>query len=118
MKFATQYVPNKIIPEKNSGKSFVENVGYISAEKRISNLMLAGQRLRDYRNDQFDFPDEKSIDDNFTDPTRSKNFDMADATQLSYQTERNIINSKKAVDMALKSSQDAQKAQDELKKPE
>jgi len=114
MKFATQYSPNKILPEKNSGKSLVESVGYIPAQKRIENLMTAGQRLKDYRNEQFDFPDEKSIDHDFTDPTRSKNFDMADATQLSYQTERNIINSKKAVDMALKSSQAAEKAQDEL----
>jgi len=84
MKFATQYTPNKNIPEKNSGKKMIEKIGYIPAQKRIENLLLAGQRLKDFRDSQFDFPDEKSIDHDFFDPTRAKNFDLADASQMQY----------------------------------
>ena len=68
------------IPEKNSGEILIEKAGYISAEKRITNLMLAGQRLVESRKAQYDFPDGK-IDETFSDPTRRKGYDPADATQ-------------------------------------
>lgn len=71
----------RAVPEKNSGKTLVETAGYISAQKRIENMILAGQHLVDFRKSQFDFPDKDSINDDFYDPTRSKNYDMADASQ-------------------------------------
>lgn len=67
-------------PEKNSGKSIVESAGYIPAQKRIENMILAGQRLVDSRKEQYDFDGE--VDEDYTDPSRSPNFDMADASMM------------------------------------
>jgi hypothetical protein len=81
MEFATKYVRSKDTPEVNSGEKLVETAGYLPAEKRITNIMLAGQRLSDYRKATFDFPDG-NIDEDFYDPTRDKNFDIVDAQNL------------------------------------
>lgn len=120
MQFQTQYTHKSSPPENNSGKTLVERAGYISAQKRIENMILAGQRLVDYRKSQFDFEGDK-IDFDFDDPTRNPNFDMADASQLKYQAEANlaanrIARAKKAeLDKeALKASQTAQEAQNKL----
>lgn len=74
-------------PEKNPGKSIVETAGYIPAKNRIENMILAGQRLVDYRKSQFDFEDHDKIDETFSDPTRRPNYDLADATQDNYRLE-------------------------------
>lgn len=76
-------------PEVNSGKTLVEKAGYLSAQKRIENMILAGQRLVDYRKAQYDFP-EGEIKEDFEDPTRAKNFDLAEATQLQLRTEASL----------------------------
>lgn len=91
MNFSTPYQEKrfKTPPEVNSGETLVETAGYISAQKRIENMILAGQRLVDYRKGQFDFPDGQ-IDESFQDPTRSPNFDLADATQLQMQAEASL----------------------------
>lgn len=91
-------------PETNNGKRLVEKQGYISAQKRIENLMLAGQRLNIARKEQFDFPDG-NIDENVYDPTRRKDYDLAEAFQDSQR-----INSR------LKASQNAQEARIEAEK--
>lgn len=114
MNFATKYSVQKTPPERNSGISMTEKAGYIPAKARIENMMLAGQRLVAHRAEMYDFTDFKQIDESFIDPTRSKNFDMADATQFAL----NIENNKKQAD-ALKASQTAQEPSDkDLKIPE
>jgi len=80
-KFKTQYEEFKRTPEINSGEILVEKVGYISAKDRIENLLLAGHRLENYRKEQYDFDSVDNIDESFTDPTRNKSYDMADAFQ-------------------------------------
>ena len=80
-KFKTQYEDFKRFPEVNSGEILVERVGYISARDRIENLLLAGHRLENYRKEQYDFNSVDEIDETFTDPTRNKSYDMADAFQ-------------------------------------
>lgn len=80
-KFKTQYEEFKRSPEINSGEILVERVGYISARDRIENLLLAGHRLENFRKEQYDFESVDKIDETFTDPTRNKNYDMADAFQ-------------------------------------
>lgn len=90
MKFNVQHNYTKHSqPEQNHAKCLVEKAGYISAQKRIESMILAGQRLVDYRKNQFDFPDGK-IDEDFDDPTRIKSFDLADATQLQLRTEASL----------------------------
>jgi len=68
MELYTQFKrPKKVFVEKNSGEIRVEKAGYISAEKRIENLMLSGKRLVQSRTDYFDFPDGKEVDLQFND---------------------------------------------------
>lgn len=77
--FYTQYNKLRATPEKNSGVYLVEKAGYVSAQKRIEALILAGQRLVQSRIDAYDF--DKEIDEDFEDPTRNPGYDMADAFQ-------------------------------------
>lgn len=90
------------LPEVNSGTDITERAGYIPAKMRIEQMILAGQRLRSYRAEQFDFPDGK-IDESFSDPTRSGNFDLADGTMLEAQLQARI-EAKKAELEALEAS--------------
>lgn len=108
MNFATKYSLQKTPPEVNKGPSHVEKAGYIPAQARIENMMLAGQRLVAHRAEMYDFKELKDIDENFIDPTRSKNFDMADASQFALNLEQ-----KQRESEALKASQAAQEAQEE-----
>lgn len=83
--FNTPFNRQKYIPERNSGVKIVETAGYISSQQRIENMILAGQRLTAFRSEQYDFPDEKSVDDNFYDPTRNRGLDLAEATMIQNQ---------------------------------
>lgn len=89
MKFATPFDRVPQPAEAGGGRRLVETAGYISAERQINNLISAGKRLKDWRSNQFDFPDGK-IDESFSDPTRAGNFDLADATMLGMKTEQSI----------------------------
>lgn len=104
--FNTPYNRKHSEPEVNSGELKTERSGYIPAQKRIENLMLAGQRLVTSRKEMYDFPDGK-IDEDYTDPTRRKDFDMAEAFQAGLVT-----------NARLKASQTAQEARKEALKQE
>lgn len=71
-------------PEKNNGPVLVERSGYFTTRQRIQNLLNAGQQLADYRKQIYDF-ENGEIDENFTDPTRNSNFDLADATSINME---------------------------------
>jgi len=89
MKFKTQYNTKPSPPELGGGEKLVETAGYIPAHKQIENLLMAGKRLVSFR-EQYDFTGDKEIDESFTDPTRARNFDLADASQLALQVEENL----------------------------
>nr|QJB20396.1 MAG: hypothetical protein [Microvirus sp.] len=89
MKFKTQYNTKPSPPELGGGEKLVETAGYIPAHKQINNLINAGQRLVAARAEMYDFPDG-AIDENFNDPTRNGNFDLADASQLALQVEAHL----------------------------
>lgn len=114
MEFQTQYNKKPATPEKNSGECLVEKSSYLSAEKRITNIMQAGVRLKEFRESQFDFPDEKSVDHTANDFTRSKNYDLADAFQDSLRVEVNLKEAAKEAEKirkdALNTSQTAPEA--------
>lgn len=94
MEFQTHYTRTiRSAPERNSGQTIVERAGYISAQERIENMILAGQRLVDYRRARHDFAEGEQLDESFTDPTRARNFDLADATQMQLRTDYNIAQS-------------------------
>lgn len=90
MQFQTRYTHQKTIPEANIGKRLIEKAGYIPAKDRIENMILAGQRLIEHRMSMYDFDSNKEFDESYYDPTRSKNFDMADAFQMKQNVENNI----------------------------
>lgn len=76
--------------EKNTGELKVETSGYIPAKNQIETLIQAGMRLSEYRREAYDFGHGEPVDDNYVDPTRSPNFDLADAHELTVQVEKNI----------------------------
>lgn len=122
MEFKTQYTRTPSKGETGGGVSKTERAGYIPAKARIENLMLAGQRLVNYRKELYDFQDGEEIDESFYDPTRSKGFDLADGTQLGMQAKARLEASataakeKKAAEEALKASQNAQEGQEQPSK--
>ena len=111
MMFQTPYNRKSSPPEINSGESQTEKAGYIPAKIRIENMMLAGQRLVAHRAEMYDFSDGKDIDETFSDPTRSKNFDMSDAFIMSEAIKNNVKRKE-----LLKASQTAQDPQNEAQK--
>ena len=73
--------PSFITYEKNSGKRRVEVAGYIPADKQILAMINAGQRLDNARKN-FDFDESHPVDESIPcDPTRSKGYDIAEASQ-------------------------------------
>ena len=55
MNFQTHYSRIPAPPEINSGEKLVETAGYITAQQRIEAILNAGQRLVEFRKEQFDF---------------------------------------------------------------
>lgn len=105
----TRYSLTKRIPELLKSGNKVERSGYVSAQRRIENLIQAGVRLKAYRQEQYDFEHGK-IEETAFDPTRRKGYDMAEAFQdgllvearLNAQEARNKELHKKAAEDALK----------------
>lgn len=94
-------------PEKGSGEILVDRVGYIPPNEQINKLIAAGIRLRLNRA-QYDYQYDTLDQDIVLDPSRRKNFDLADATQilLAYESrvkERN--NATKKPDKTVASNQ-------------
>ena len=90
MQFQTKYNHLKSPGEVNLGKNLVERAGYIPAQARIENMILAGQRLVEHRKEMYDFSDGNDIDETYSDPTRSKNYDMSDAFIMSEAIKNNV----------------------------
>lgn len=120
----TKYNREKQPGEINSGEILVDKAGYVSKHKRIKAIMDAGERLIAARREMYDYiqnaPDDETEPD--IDPTRSPNFDMADATQLTMeinerkrQKEKEIREAERAAKIAHK---EAEKAAEALKSKE
>lgn len=85
----TRYNLSKRAPEVHRKGNKVERSGYVSAQKRIENLIMAGVRLKAYRQEQYDFEHNK-IEENAYDPTRRKGYDMAEAFQDGLRVESRL----------------------------
>lgn len=72
----------KPVKEINDGETVVDMAGYIPAKAQIESLIMAGQRLVDHRRQLYDFAPDQQVDEDFIDPTRSRGFDMADASTM------------------------------------
>lgn len=69
--------------EKGGGPRITEQAGYVPVQIQVRNMIAAGERLGEYRKEQFDYAAGETVpDDVEVDITRSPNFDLADGTQL------------------------------------
>lgn len=94
----------KTTPQKGeevSDELITEQAGYVDPKRQIEDMILAGRRLDEARRNQYDFPDEESIDEEAYDPTRAGNYDLSDASQMQFEAHARIE--------AQKASQTAQK---------
>lgn len=86
MLFFTQYSrPKEKELEPGGGERLVETAGYVPAEVQISDMLEAGRRLGEYRRDRFDFGSGEEVPEDYFDPTRSRGFDLADASRLQHE---------------------------------
>lgn len=74
-------------PEINLDDPIVETAGYRSAEVQINEMLMAGQRLVDYRKQRYEFGGDEVVPADYEDPTRRPGFDMADASALKRLTD-------------------------------
>lgn len=109
-KFYTEFDRPPPVLEMNDGKSIVETVGYIPADVQIEQLIQAGIRLDKHRKEAFDFAPEEAIDPTFEDPTRSPNFDMADASNLGAAVSDRLLKAQVEYEAAQAAAAEAEKA--------
>lgn len=82
MKFRKSYESYPQELEKNFGDALVETAGYVDAETKITQMILAGQRLADHRKSLYDYKHGDNTENELIDPTRSKNLDLVDAQKM------------------------------------
>lgn len=99
-KAKTRPVQGEII----SSETITEQSGYIEPKRQIEDMIMAGRRLDEARKNQYDFDSEDSIDESAYDPTRAKNFDLSDASQIQFEANERLR------EQRLKASQTAQEA--------
>lgn len=92
MKFYTQYDRPEKAPflEKIDKTCIVEVGGYIPAKDRIESLINAGRRLETYRIENYHFKAGEAVDENFSDPTTRKDFDVFEAKALEEKLNENF----------------------------
>lgn len=107
--------------EMNDGKSDVETAGFIPKNRKIQIMLTAGKRLEDMRKaGVFDFMPGVEPDLYVqVDPTRSKAFDLADASAIlrnlqdrSLSVQRDLEEMKKKVDEGKLSDEVVKKAEE------
>lgn len=85
--------------EPGGGKRITEQAGYIPIQVQVRNMLVAGERLNEYRKEQFDFgPGEEVPSDVSPDITRSPYFDLADATQIGRAAEERLADQAKEIE--------------------
>ena len=109
MKFATQYSKFEYAGEDNNQEKKVETLGYVPLGQRIESLIRSGERLHQYRKEQFDFQNGEEVDENMDVRTREPNYDIADAYQDNRVASLRLqesIQRQKEIDNAAKSNLD------------
>lgn len=72
--------PKKALLDWTKQVSKVEKAGYVSSQKRIEQLIVAGKRLVVARDEMYDTIKEVDIDAVEIDPTRRPGYDISDAS--------------------------------------
>lgn len=81
---------NKPNPEKIDKETIVEQSGYEPADRKIMNMIFAGQRLKESRREMYDFDGENDDYDTPIDPTRKPGLDLAEASSILMETQARI----------------------------
>ena len=87
---AYDFDKNKAIPEVIDKETIVEQTGYEPADRKIMNMIYAGQRLKEARKEMYDFDGENDDYDTPIDPTRKLGLDLAEASQILVETQARI----------------------------
>jgi len=81
-----QYFTKDVRPPKewevNEELSRTETAGYRPAEVIIGEMIMAGQRLVDYRKQRYEFGFDEKVPEGYYDPTRSPGVDMGTLSQI------------------------------------
>lgn len=89
-----QFFRPPVEQEMNDGICDVETAGYIPANVQIEQMIAAGERLGTYRKELYDV--DVPVDDLDLDPTRTPNFDMADASKIQQSIKGRLAEQKAA----------------------
>lgn len=68
--------------EHNSGEILVEIGSYVPLEAQINDMILAGERLAEYRASEFDIPPGEEIPEDYLNPLHKWDFDVIDAAKF------------------------------------
>lgn len=112
MNFQTHFDREPHTYEEDFPTSRVNRFRHVPIRTQVENFILAGERLEKIRREAFDFPPGVEVDENYSDPTRAKGFDMADASMLEKRSMDSL--NIQAVENAHKAAADASKAQDNV----
>lgn len=88
--FYHQYNWEEAVGEGNSQISMVDPSGYVSPKQRIENLIRAGERLDEFRREQYDYDTLEEDDGEWTDPMRTPGLDLADVHRIRQETLRRM----------------------------
>lgn len=80
---------NRPTPEVIEKETIVEQSGYEPADRKIMNMIFAGQRLKEARKEMYDYEGDDDIDLPI-DPTRKPGLDLAEASQMLMETQERI----------------------------
>jgi hypothetical protein len=108
--FVTQYNSVPAEPEVNTGEIVTEQAGYVPPKFQIEQLLAAGQRLADYREEMFDFTGDEEVSDDFDDPTRRPGFDLVDAGEIMQGVRSKVKKAKSLVKKDAEAVEPPQKA--------
>lgn len=97
-KFYSIYDRPKSVGESGFTPSKTERQGYVPPKIQIESMIRAGKRLNDLRKERYDGLISEEFDDIPLDPTRRKDFDMAEASMLDRQLKAEFKESKRKLD--------------------
>ncbi len=85
---------NKANPEIIDTETIVEQSGYEPADRKIMNMIYAGQRLKEARMEMYDFDGENDDYDTPIDPTRRPGLDLAEASEILMESQQRLLAAK------------------------
>lgn len=72
------YNPDDFPGEVNSGEIVVEDEGFASTEEMVTEMLVAGERLMQWRQEHYDYSEDQDDDDGYVSLERKQNVDRTD----------------------------------------